>query len=353
MDKKEVKTPVVEERYKLSICIPVYNTKQELLEDCLESIKYCGLENRKNEFEIVVIDDGSTEIDPTKIVEEFKKNNPGYNIDCFKHAKNEGLLEARRSGVFCSKGHYIFNLDSDDFLEQGMLGELLDKVYEKDYDLIQTEFIDLIPNDKVKHLPIARIDDKCTNEKQSLLRYFAVNECIPGYIWGKLIKRSVYVNAFEYIPYTNITFNEDFLQLWFICLVAKSILSVPEYTTYYYRRDTGMTNVGNGEMTPKRFDMYMTYAKVMSIINAKNAKTEELKNWINQRHTTLLLQIYSSIIVSVKDEDLKTYINTFKKTFGEETVTAIHKLFNSLKEKDANFKEKVKDKNIDIEEKTE
>ena len=317
--------------YKVSICIPVYNTKQELLEDCLDSIPHCGFDNRKDDIEIIVIDDGSTELDVHSVVMDFNKKYPDYHIDDYKHLKNEGLFEARRSAVFVAKGKYIYNLDSDDFLEPDGLGILIDKIYDKDYDIVQSEYVDLVHDPKLQHIPIMKIDDKLVDDKQSMLRYYAVNNFIPGYVWGKLIKRDLYLKSFNELPYLNLTFCEDFLQIFFLCKNAKSICSFPDIITYNYNRLTGMTNISNSSMTKERFKKYLSYSEIIKIINENNANTPELKQWIREKHTTMLLQIYSSIILSVKDEDLKEYLDMFSKAFGKQTLYKIHELFESMR----------------------
>ena len=69
----------------------------------------------------------------------------------------------------------------------------------------------------------------------------------------------------------------------------------------------------------------------MKIINPVFAKSDELKHWIKMRHTHKLLEIYSSIIVGAKDEDLKEFIEIFKQYFGEETLEEIHNIFEKMK----------------------
>lgn len=318
-----------EEKYKVSICIPVYNTDKDLFFDCLDSIKFCGL--KKEEFEIVVIDDGSTEYDVGNFVEEFKKNNLGYNIDCYKHAKNEGLLEARRSGVAIAKGHYIYNLDSDDFLEQNTLGKVIEKYYDQDYDMIQMEYIDLTPiyNDPSKgKYHITKFEAKISDENQSLLRYFALSRSLYGYIWGKLIKRSLYKKVFDILPYIRLNYREDWIQMFFLCKYAKSILSLPEYAVQYYRRN-GMTQIGTNKLSEKQLENYLSYVNIMNIVNPNNAKTKDLKNWISGIHMKVLLEIYSAIVVGATEENKQEYTKKFLDTFGKETVDIVHKLYMS------------------------
>ncbi len=317
-----------EEKYKISFCVPIYNTKEEYIKQCLESIINCGL--NKDEFEIIIIDDGSDKINVEKIIESFSSSNGGYNINFFTHIKNEGLFEARRSAVYVSKGHYIYNVDSDDFIEKNIFKEIINDFYDKDYDIIQTGFNDFYDNKKIKNENVILFNDTAS-ENSTLLRCLYSNN-IASYIWGKLIKRSVYLKSFDELPYLNLTFNEDLLQIFFICKNAKTIISIPDYISYNYRRNTGMTNISNG-LNINKFKMYLKYAEVMKILDPKYTNSESLKKWLSEKHTTILLQIYSTIVVGPKDDEVKLYVDEFRKVFGQIILEQIHEIFKNIKNK--------------------
>ena len=105
---------------KLSIVICIYNTEKEYLVQCLKSIRNSTLKN--DEYEIVVIDDGSTE-DYSKIIKK-------YDPVCVK-TPNRGLLSARLLGVMVAKGEYIAFCDSDDTVSFNYYAPMLKKAYEE------------------------------------------------------------------------------------------------------------------------------------------------------------------------------------------------------------------------------
>ena len=88
---------------KLSVIVCLYNTKKEYLDKCLRSIRESTLKN--DEYELLVIDDGSSE----SYDEIIKKYNPVY-----VKTPNRGLLSARLYGIMIAKGEYIAFCDSDD-----------------------------------------------------------------------------------------------------------------------------------------------------------------------------------------------------------------------------------------------
>ncbi len=90
--------------YRISIIIPAYNV-EKYIDDCIQSVIS---QNYKN-FEIVLIDDGST--DRTgDICDKYVCD----NVHVF-HKKNGGLSDARNHCLSYAKGEYVVFLDSDDY----------------------------------------------------------------------------------------------------------------------------------------------------------------------------------------------------------------------------------------------
>ena len=95
---------------KFSIIIPVYNV-EKYLKKCLESVYNQTYKN----YEVIVVNDG-TKDNSMDIV----KNYPAKVIN----QKNQGLSVARNNGVEKASGEYILFLDSDDYIEKGLLKEI-------------------------------------------------------------------------------------------------------------------------------------------------------------------------------------------------------------------------------------
>ena len=83
---------------KFSVIIPVYNTEKYLAE-AIESV----LNQREAEFEIIVIDDGSTD-GSEKVYSEYIEKYPNQIISIKQ--ENRGQLAARCKGIKSSKGDY-------------------------------------------------------------------------------------------------------------------------------------------------------------------------------------------------------------------------------------------------------
>ena len=91
----------------ISIIMPCFN-HGKYIHEALTSIKK---EEILYPYEVIIVDDGSTDMDTLATLEELK--NQGYNVI---HQKNAGPAAARNKAIENSKGKYILPLDSDNKL---------------------------------------------------------------------------------------------------------------------------------------------------------------------------------------------------------------------------------------------
>ena len=124
---------------KFSLIIPVYNV-ENYIEECLNSI----LNQEYNNFEVIIINDGST--DNTGVIcEEFSKK---HNFTKVFHQVNAGVSVARNKGIDLASGDYIWFVDGDDLIEKNALVSLdnLLKKYNYDLDVLGFSFNSLTNN---------------------------------------------------------------------------------------------------------------------------------------------------------------------------------------------------------------
>lgn len=101
---------------KFSIIVPVYNVKA-YLSKCLSSI----LCQTIKEYEIILVDDGSTD-SSGKICDEYARKYPNVHV---YHQVNKGLSAARNAGVRNAHGEYLWFVDADDVIIKKNALELL------------------------------------------------------------------------------------------------------------------------------------------------------------------------------------------------------------------------------------
>lgn len=124
----------------ISIIVPVFNAS-EYLKYCLDS---CLNQTIRNEFELVLIDDGSKD-DSASIIKEYQKR---YTNIVFKQQKNSGASSARNLGLSIAQGEYILFLDSDDLLEVGILSKLENIIESNSFDIMVGNWVNLQDNEE-------------------------------------------------------------------------------------------------------------------------------------------------------------------------------------------------------------
>lgn len=121
---------------KVSIIIPVYNV-EKYVGRCLESVMS---QENIDDLEIIVIDDGSTD-NSGRICDDFAKKNLKFRVI---HKSNQGISNARNLGLEIAKGEYIMFLDSDDYLEKGIVKNLLDEAIQKNADIVGGAWLNMM-----------------------------------------------------------------------------------------------------------------------------------------------------------------------------------------------------------------
>lgn len=106
----------------LSIVIPAYNA-EKYIKNCIESITSQNIDD----YEIIVVDDGSTD-NTIPIVEELTKSNKKIKLYKQNH-KFAGA--ARNLGISKACGKYIHFVDADDWLEPNCYSIVLKDIITK------------------------------------------------------------------------------------------------------------------------------------------------------------------------------------------------------------------------------
>lgn len=169
---------------KISMIVPVYQVEKYIAQ-CIESV----LNQTFSDFELILIDDGS-------------KDNSGAICDSYAakddriiviHTKNNGAATARNIGMERASGKYITFLDGDDYLAENMLARLYEKIENSDYDIVVSDFLNILPDEKdnfTLHLQERTVSGRevlehLKNEK---------NYGVWTIVWNKIYKREVLEN---------------------------------------------------------------------------------------------------------------------------------------------------------------
>lgn len=110
---------------KISIIIPCYNHGM-YIKDAIESVELC---KDKELYEIIIMNDGSTDKFTVEILQELAES--GYHVI---NQQNQGLGAARNNAIKQAAGKYILPLDSDNKIRPDYIYESI-KILDKQPDI--------------------------------------------------------------------------------------------------------------------------------------------------------------------------------------------------------------------------
>ena len=115
----------------ISVVIPLLN-EQNSLEELTSSVSFI-INNLKLEFEIILIDDGSTD-NSWKIISKICSSNK--NIMAIRFLKNFGKSQALSAGFKACNGDVVITMDADLQDDPNEIPQLYKKISEEDFDLV-------------------------------------------------------------------------------------------------------------------------------------------------------------------------------------------------------------------------
>lgn len=208
---------------KLSIIVTVYNTKN-YIKRCLESL----LNQTINDYEIIVVDDGSND-GSAVVLDDFQKKHP--NIIKVIHKENGGVSSSRNCGLQHANGQYITYVDGDDYVECDCYKIIYDTAIRFESDIILFDYSRISGDNKKRY--------HCLSEKKKGLISAEEYILTTPSCCNKLIKKSLFVENQLLFP-LNIWY-EDFAAIPVLANYAKSIYYLPESFYLYEQSDNSIT----------------------------------------------------------------------------------------------------------------
>lgn len=172
----------------ISIIIPVYNV-ENYLRECLESV----LSQDFNDYEIILVDDGSTD-NSGIICDDYSKIHSNITVE---HKMNGGLSDARNAGLLLAKGKYVLFVDSDDYIGKSSLREISNCVSKtaETIDIVFLEAKKVFEDGKCISLADGYIANEINNrDKATVMQHLALLPKYPGSACTKLIRRELIIN---------------------------------------------------------------------------------------------------------------------------------------------------------------
>lgn len=194
----------------VSVIVPVYN-KEDYLERCINSV----LNQTHTDWEIILINDGSTDTSRDILIDFARKHE---QIRYYEFQRNFGVAKARNYGLSKATGEYVYFLDADDYLMAQAIEALVKNI--GNYSAIAGPFSKKIAKDSI--IKDVNVQLYTEESKMKVLR-------------GKTVINILFSN--EHIGRYKLRFNEEvsfFSDLTFLMpLLAKEdtfpMIDVPLY----------------------------------------------------------------------------------------------------------------------------
>lgn len=275
----------------ISIIVTTYNN-EKYIKACLDSL----FAQTFQDFEIVVIDDGSTD-QTSKIIDQYSAN---FRLK-IHHQPNAGISVARNQGLKLSRGKFVCFVDSDDYVAKNYLEKLV-------APLLQDSTIDIsvcgyqeIYQDHQASYPL---------KPQLLTGYQATKNLLLNQrdfdvlAWNKLYKKSLFTDYDILYPVGQI--HEDNLTTYKLYSVAKNVQYLEDILYFYQRKNSRITkDFSSTEKTLKRLQV----KEQMAIEAQKYFKTPDLKY---AAEISLLLAYFAFFDNSISSHIDKKYFSIYR-----------------------------------------
>ena len=215
----------------ISIIIPVFNPG-DYLQRCLESI----LTQRFTDFEILLIDDGSTD-GSALVCDRFVEQDSRVRV---LHKQNEGVSKARNIGLASARGEWITFIDADDVLLDDGLSILKGGISE-DVDMVWGGYEVFDECGEKTYSVSARVSENLTNREGLEMLFRPKYFRYLGFVWGRLFRRAILCSSGISFD-EDIVYNEDRLFcVRFMCSSNAGIrfMTIPVYG-YIERQNSAM-----------------------------------------------------------------------------------------------------------------
>jgi len=249
----------------VSVIIPVYNT-EKYLASCVDSI----LQQKDVSFEIILVDDGSTDASPS-ICDDYALK---YDNIHTLHIQNSGPATAKNEGLKLAKGNYIALTDSDDKMEPLMLHKMVSAGYEHDADIVCCNYKQIDEQGNVSHLNSTN-QQYVLNHEEGLIHFFSKDK-IYSQCWTKLYKHQMLSdNHIENDP--GLRTDEDFIFNIRAFVHAKTTVIVDEPLYEYTHREGSLAHAYFKSHINQYIDNRIQRVKVTQ--DAVKDESDTIKHW--------------------------------------------------------------------------
>ena len=210
---------------KISVIVPVYNVEC-YLENMINSI----LAQTYTDFELLIIDDGSTD-KSGEICDKFATKDSRIRVF---HIPNSGVSNARNYGLLKASGEYVHFADSDDYIEPNMYAEFSEIAKKYHPDIIMCGSLQVNTKRNTSTVVAPKIETYLKDREHIIdfLDGLLLNDtkCLIHYIWNKWYRKEFLMNR-KLTFSSELNLGEDYV---FNCYAIKEMRTLYMISKAYY-----------------------------------------------------------------------------------------------------------------------
>lgn len=281
----------------LSVIVPVFNTG-EILINCIDSI----LQQTIRDFEIIIVDDGSTDSNTKQICDNYTRK---FENVVLITKNNGGAASARNAGISASKGHYIGFVDSDDEIHPNMYNHLLVTA--------QTEVLSVVFCDKQIYGSKAIRYPKSLPKRTVYVREEALSFLMLGY-WHSVCTALYAKSVIQKHSFPEGETNEDYIFQFNVLWTTDRIGYIGEKYYRYIKRSNSITT---SEVSIKS-DAWIAHTRTIQEIVCKSSLNSILKHEATYQYLFSHIVMCNKIALRFKKNDMQTSVRSMYNTYSHE-----------------------------------
>ncbi len=242
----------------ISIIVPIYNV-EKYLRPCLESIRVQTFKD----FEVVLVDDGSTD-NSGLICDEYAQKDKRFVV---VHKPNEGTAKARITAFEHSKGEYITFIDSDDYVSPVYLEKLISPILEEGVDMVSCNYYDVEAHNQKETARKLTLEGLYCGDalKDFIANHYLFDSSCHGFgmantLWTKMVKRAFVAAGLK--DGVGMWFGEDQVAMFSMLYRVTSLRIIPDRLYYYVHHKGQATRRYDFSLWDSLIKMFETYQRL-------------------------------------------------------------------------------------------
>lgn len=282
----------------ISVIVCNYNNENYIVQ-CVDSLINQSFDG---EYEIIVIDDCSTD-DCRNILEDNYKKNAKVRVEILP--ENQGLSAARNYGLNIAEGRYICFVDSDDFVDKDYLEKLYRCISAHDeVGLVQCGFKAVSSNGVFVKLEVGSL-----SIENKLPLYSLFERSITTLVWDKIYIKSIIddwgIRFLNGVKNEDLDFNAKYISR------VKKVVIISDSLISYRQNPTSITRKPNMKLI---MDMFTVCQNILN----ESKVMMEVDHEYSASFTVMYL--YFAVVIGLKriiktDEGLINKIRMVKQLF--------------------------------------